>query len=159
MAKTSSLGWRMDVSREYFSVFFVGFWCGSGDNGYLVLILLTKRPHTASLDHTTPTMLKTPKLSSNTTLYHSTLPVTNVQNVLVMHQQINLKCWSWEQRTLNGAARPPKHAWTLLWSDMQEPPVLQHSSKTTNLDVLHGQMLFKYKREQSRHSVKLNVSL
>merc|ERR1719454_1188484 len=100
----------MDVSREYFFGFFDGLWCGLGDNGYLVLILLTKRPHTASLDHTTSIMVPAPKLLSNTTLYQPALPLTSVQNVLVIHQPINLKCWSWEQRTLNGATRTPKHA-------------------------------------------------
>ena len=85
----------------------------SDEPGYkidLVLISLTKRPHTASLDHTTSTMDQALKLSSNTTLYPLTLPLTNVQNVLVTHPQINSKCWSWEQRTSNGATRTLKHA-------------------------------------------------
>merc|ERR1711868_137106 len=89
-----------------------------------------KTPPTASLDHATSTMDQALKLSSNTTLYQLTLPLTNVLNVLVTHQQINLKCWSWEQRASNGAARAPKHASTVFWSDMQEPPVPQNFSQT-----------------------------
>ena len=148
----------MDVSREYFQNLWSVF-DGPVYNVDLALISLTKRPHTASLDHTTSTMDQALKLSFNTILYPLTLPLTNVQNVLVTHQQINLKCWSWEQRASNGAARAPKHASTVFWSDMQEPPVPQNFSQTTNLDVLHGQMPFKYKSGPSGHSVKLNVSL